>query len=70
MNPEFVKKTDTLEKAIEIIIRSVDPEKIILFGSRARGDHKKESDYMKSVVRFSIFRAWYGISTPPGEFEK
>ncbi len=34
-----------LEKAIEIIIRSVDPEKIILFGSRARGDHKKESDY-------------------------
>jgi predicted nucleotidyltransferase len=37
MKSEFVKKTDPLEKAIEIIIRSVDPDKIILFGSRARG---------------------------------
>jgi len=45
MEPEFVKKTDPLEKAMEIIIRSVDPDKIILFGSRARGDHNKESDY-------------------------
>jgi len=45
MNSESVKKTDPLEKAIEIIIRSVDPDKIILFGSRARGDHKKESYY-------------------------
>jgi predicted nucleotidyltransferase len=54
MNPELVKKTDPLEKAIEIIIRSVDPEKIILFGSRARGDHNKESDYDICVIKKGV----------------
>ena len=54
MNSEFLKKTDPLEKAIEIIIRSVDPDKIILFGSRARGDHKKESDYDICVIKKGV----------------
>jgi len=74
MNSELVKKTDPLEKAIEIIIRSVDPDKIILFGSRARGDHKKESDYDICVIKKGvshrrkvaqqIYRFLYGMGAP------
>jgi len=74
MNSDFVKKTDPLDKAIEIIIRSVDPDKIILFGSRARGDHKKESDYDICVIKKGvshrrkvaqqIYRFLYGIGVP------
>jgi len=69
-----VKKTDPLEKAIEIIIRSVDPGKIILFGSRARGYHKNESDYdirliKKGVshrrkVAQQIYKFLYGVGVP------
>ncbi len=57
MNSELVKKTDPLEKAIEIIIQSVDPDKIILFGSRARGDHKKESDYDICVIKKGVSKS-------------
>jgi predicted nucleotidyltransferase len=74
MNSESMKKTDPLEKAIEIIIRSVDPEKIILFGSRARGDHKKDSDYDICVIKKGvshrrkvaqqIYRFLYGMGAP------
>ncbi|MBC8553917.1 MAG: nucleotidyltransferase domain-containing protein [Candidatus Brocadiales bacterium] len=39
-------KLDTpLEKAVKIIVQLSDPDKIILFGSRAREDYKDESDY-------------------------
>ncbi|VVB89739.1 Nucleotidyltransferase domain protein [uncultured archaeon] len=63
-----------LDKAIEIIIRSVDPDKIILFGSCARGDHKKESDYDICVIKKGIFhrrklaqqiyKFLYGVGAP------
>ena len=45
---------NSLEKAIDVIIRSVDPDKIILFGSRARGDYKKESDYDICVIKKGV----------------
>ena len=35
----------TLNKIVDIIVRSVYPKKIILFGSRARGDNSEGSDY-------------------------
>jgi len=34
-----------LEKAIDIIVKVADPDKIILFGSHARGGSRKDSDY-------------------------
>lgn len=43
-----------LKKAIEIIIKSVDPDKIILFGSRARGDYKKDSDYDLCIIKKGV----------------
>ncbi|MCZ7357241.1 MAG: nucleotidyltransferase domain-containing protein [Candidatus Methanoperedens sp.] len=63
-----------LEKAIDIIIKSVNPDKIILFGSRARGDYKKESDYDICVIKKGvehrrklaqqIYRFLYGVGVP------
>lgn len=32
-------------KALELMIKSLDPDKIVLFGSRARGDHRENSDF-------------------------
>jgi predicted nucleotidyltransferase len=63
-----------LEKAIESIIKSVNPDKIILFGSRARGDFKKESDYDICIIKKGvehrrklaqqIYRFLYGVGVP------
>jgi predicted nucleotidyltransferase len=43
-----------LQKAINVIVRVADPEKIILFGSRARGDYRDDSDYDLCVIKSNI----------------
>ena len=35
----------TLNEIVEIIVKTVSPKKIVLFGSRARGDNSENSDY-------------------------
>ncbi|MFH1624468.1 MAG: nucleotidyltransferase domain-containing protein [Pseudomonadota bacterium] len=45
---------DSLEKAIRIIVRVAEPDKIILFGSLARGDGSSESDYDLLVLKKGI----------------
>lgn len=45
---------DSLEKAIKIIIKVAEPDKIILFGSHARGDDKPESDYDLLVLKRGV----------------
>jgi len=74
MNSDLTKKPEVLEKAIDIIIQSVDPDKIILFGSRARGDNKTESDYDICIIKKGvshrrkvaqqIYRFLYGMGAP------
>jgi uncharacterized protein len=44
-----------LEKMVESIVREVDPERIVLFGSRARGDAGEESDIDLLVVEREPF---------------
>jgi len=39
------KKPDFLEKFIQSAINEIHPSRIILFGSRARGDSRERSDY-------------------------
>ena len=46
--------SSSLEKAIEVIDRVAKPDKIILFGSRARGDHKAASDYDLLVLKRAV----------------
>lgn len=44
-------------KIVERILREVDVEKVILFGSRARGDDKPESDLDLLIIQKSEFTA-------------
>ncbi|MFH0703056.1 MAG: nucleotidyltransferase domain-containing protein [bacterium] len=43
-----------LNKIIEVILQVVTPDKIILFGSQARGDAREDSDYDILVVKSDI----------------
>lgn len=44
-----------LQEMVEVIVREVDPETIILFGSRARGDARPDSDVDLLVVESEPF---------------
>lgn len=52
--PEFVR-SPVLNQMVEIIVAAVQPEKIILFGSHARGTAKVSSDYDFLVVNAKPF---------------
>lgn len=43
-----------LQKAVDIIVKVADPDKIILFGSHARGDNRKDSDYDLLVLKKGV----------------
>jgi len=43
-----------LEEIINRILQVIIPDKIILFGSRARGNNKKDSDYDLLVIKSGI----------------
>lgn len=43
-----------LARIIEIIIKSASPDKIILFGSRARGEISENSDYDILIIKDGI----------------
>ena len=40
-----------LEQAVQKVVKEYQPEKIILFGSRARGEERPESDYDFIIVK-------------------
>jgi uncharacterized protein len=46
-----------LQQMVDIIVREVDPETIILFGSRARGDARPDSDVDLLIVEKEPFTA-------------
>ena len=46
-----------LERMVRAIVEEVDPEQVILFGSRARGDATAESDFDFIVVEAGPFDA-------------
>ncbi len=57
MNPN---EDAMLREMVEVIVREVDPETIILFGSRARGEARPDSDVDLLIVEkepFSIQRS-------------
>jgi|ERR1051325_1647111 predicted nucleotidyltransferase len=41
------------EEIVRRIVKAVGPEKIVLFGSRARGDHRPDSDIDLLVIKES-----------------
>ncbi len=48
---------DLLQTMVDIIVREADPEQIILFGSRARGDARPDSDVDLLIVESEPFSA-------------
>jgi len=44
----------TLEEVVQRIVQTVHPEKIVLFGSRARGDHRTDSDVDLLVIQETV----------------
>lgn len=41
----------TLRRIVDTIVEALDPEQVILFGSRARGDDTAQSDYDLCVIK-------------------
>ena len=55
-NAEMRPVTDTLiGEIVEAIVRDADPDQVILFGSRARGDQREESDLDLVVIEAEPF---------------
>lgn len=46
---------DLLNRMVRAIVDEVDPEQVILFGSRARGDHRNNSDVDLIVIEAEPF---------------
>jgi len=44
-----------LKEIIQEVVEAVVPDKIILFGSRAKGEQTKESDYDICVIKRGVF---------------
>ena len=44
----------SLEKIRDVIIETVHPDKIILFGSRATGNYREDSDYDIFILKSGI----------------
>ena len=63
-----------LKTILNIIIQNAQPDKIILFGSMARGENKKDSDYDLLVIKNemenerkltnTVYRAFYENKIP------
>ncbi len=49
-----VLKDPILKRIVEIIVKELDPDKIILFGSRVRGDYNEHSDYDILVLKRDV----------------
>ena len=51
---DLIEKDPVLRRIVEVIVREIDPDRIILFGSRARGDHREDSDYDILVLKEGV----------------
>jgi predicted nucleotidyltransferase len=49
-NIEKPHEQEILDKLVSFLVAKISPEKIVLFGSRARGDHRDDSDYDFLVI--------------------
>jgi len=49
--PGAVSQESLLPEIVRRIVEAVDPDKIILFGSRARGDNRPDSDFDLLVIK-------------------
>lgn len=58
MNEICAVETDTfLKELVDLAVRRLQPRRIILFGSRARGDHDRRSDYDVAIEAPAVSEA-------------
>ena len=50
----LLEKDPILRRIVEVIVKEIDPDRIVLFGSRARGDYTEGSDYDILVLKEGI----------------
>ena len=55
MSMRGVMDQQVVKKIIDLIVSTVSPDQIILFGSYARGDQKKNSDIDLLVLKKNLF---------------
>jgi predicted nucleotidyltransferase len=55
---EFKHLPESIQSLLRYGIRLVNPRKVILFGSRARGDHRENSDYDVVFKSLRTPEAW------------
>ncbi|NIA30608.1 MAG: hypothetical protein GWP06_11945 [Actinobacteria bacterium] len=46
----------TLRHLVNILVREVEPDRIILFGSRARGENEEQSDYDICILKTGVMQ--------------
>ena len=51
---DLLEKDLVLRCIVEVIVREIDPDRIVLFGSRARGDYTEGSDYDLLVLKEGV----------------
>ncbi len=51
---DLLEKDPILRRIVKVIVKEIDPDKIILFGSRARGDYTEGSDYDILVLKKGV----------------
>ncbi len=51
---DLLEKDPILRRIVEVIVKEIDPDRIVLFGSRARGDYNEGSDYDILVLKEGI----------------
>jgi predicted nucleotidyltransferase len=56
MANDNAQKDDALQEAVRRIVALAQPEKIILFGSEARGDARPDSDLDLLVIKSGVHR--------------
>lgn len=48
---DFDRERELVQEIVRRIVAVADPDRIVLFGSRARGDHRPDSDYDLLVIK-------------------
>jgi predicted nucleotidyltransferase len=58
----FQKLPKSIQNYLQYTVDQLKPEKLILFGSRARGDHRENSDFDIAVLGVDASAKWTEVN--------
>ncbi len=65
-----IVKSELLEKMVQAIVKVAEPEKIVLFGSRAKGTAQFDSDYDFLVIKSKSYFEKYSRRKESGNLRR